>query len=107
MTFLAANAISVGRAIFHANTPNLGMCGASIPPKLTQLFLFLFLVKNGESDVEEPEEILSTVPDILFFIDEVTPLVNNERQLSLRYCSSYDRRCSAIARSSRNRFISR
>jgi hypothetical protein len=44
-------------------------------------------VINGVTEVEETEDILSIVSENLDFMEEATPFVSIEPQLSFKYCN--------------------
>ena len=81
VAFLVANAISAGFATRHAADPINGMFDFRRPLQLkTEGF-----VTKGATDAFPEEDIPSIVSDILLLMEDATPLVSIDPQLSARY----------------------
>ena len=79
--FFVAKAINAG----FARVQTVGKMDDKLDViKFVHLKLCGFVTKGVTDDVPA-EEIPSTVPEILFLIDEVTPFVSKEPQLSEKY----------------------
>jgi hypothetical protein len=85
VNFLAPKAISAGFAIFHAAEPMSGKFDKIICVTVLLSHGLRTFVINGVTEVEEEVDMLSIVSENLDLIDEVTPFVSIDPQLSFRY----------------------
>jgi hypothetical protein len=84
---LAPKAIRAGFARFHAAEPISGKLDRIICVTVLCNHGLRAFVINGVTEVEETEDILSIVSENLDFMEEATPFVSIEPQLSFKYCN--------------------